>query len=92
MGLPKLLGYSVQNTLLRRCVCYAVNRKIVVIGKEYASPFYLATDSGLTWPPRGRGYHVGDRSGLVETGAFPQTVGSRLHKLHSESEQSVENG
>ncbi len=29
MRLPKLLGYLVQNTLLRRCVCYAKNPKML---------------------------------------------------------------
>lgn len=38
MGLPKMLGYSVQNTLLLRCVRHAIDKNVVVIGEEYAPP------------------------------------------------------
>ena len=71
MHLPKMLGYSVQDTLLRRCVCYAINPNIVVVGQKYASSLYSATDSGLmTRPPLRLRYYIRAGGSLDKTWAF----------------------
>ena len=70
MRLPKMLGHSVQNALLCRCVCYTINKNIVVIGEKYPPSFYCTTYSGVTWGLLGLRNDVGAGSSSFETGAL----------------------
>jgi hypothetical protein len=58
MRFPKLLGYSIQNTLLRRCVGYAKNPYVVVARKKYSPHLYSAADRRATRRHLRFGYYV----------------------------------
>src|SRR5882762_6314173 len=90
MRLAIMLGYPFENTLLRRRVCYTIDRHIVVEGEKDAASLYAATDSRMTRPHLRCGNHIRTGSSLVESGALAQAICACLDKLHGEDEKGVD--